>query len=220
MRRTILAALLAASASAAFAAPTPKEQLLVPPADADAFRGRVRSRQAWRRISMDAARRQHRLPRVDPAARPGVRAGRGGDARRDGRPTSITIRGVTPSGDAAETFAIDQATARWKTTGREGEAPASKRRSTYTFGGTFLAGDATDSAVRQGRCRRASICCRRVTARSNRRAHADRRRAQGPEDGQPLFPQGHRPVAGTGVAVRRRAAVRLRRRAGAAARRL
>src|SRR4051794_12592327 len=37
MRRIILAALLAASASVAIAAPTPKEQLLVPPANADRF---------------------------------------------------------------------------------------------------------------------------------------------------------------------------------------
>ena len=34
MRHTILAALLAAAAPAAFAAPVPKEQLLVPPKDA------------------------------------------------------------------------------------------------------------------------------------------------------------------------------------------
>jgi catechol 2,3-dioxygenase-like lactoylglutathione lyase family enzyme len=37
MRRLILAALLSASASAAVAAPTPKEQLLVPPANATHF---------------------------------------------------------------------------------------------------------------------------------------------------------------------------------------
>ncbi len=37
MRHTILAALLAAAAPAAFAAPVPKEQLLKPPANADHF---------------------------------------------------------------------------------------------------------------------------------------------------------------------------------------
>ena len=37
MRRTLLGLLLAASASAAIAAPTPKDQLLVPPANADHF---------------------------------------------------------------------------------------------------------------------------------------------------------------------------------------
>jgi len=31
---------------------------------------------------------------------------------KDGKPISITIRGVTPTGDSAETFAIDQAMAR------------------------------------------------------------------------------------------------------------
>jgi hypothetical protein len=37
MRRVIFAALLAASAPAALAAPTPKDQLLVPPSDAAHF---------------------------------------------------------------------------------------------------------------------------------------------------------------------------------------
>jgi len=37
MRRSILAALLAASATVAVAAPTPREQLLVPPANATHF---------------------------------------------------------------------------------------------------------------------------------------------------------------------------------------
>ena len=32
----------------------------------------------------------------------------------DGMPSSLTIRGVTPQGDAAETFAIDRGAARWK----------------------------------------------------------------------------------------------------------
>ena len=37
MRRSILLALLSASASAVVAAPTPKEQLLVPPSNAEHF---------------------------------------------------------------------------------------------------------------------------------------------------------------------------------------
>jgi hypothetical protein len=59
-----------------------------------------------------------------------------------GRPVSFTIRGVTPSGDSAETFIVDQGIGRWKTSVDEGEAPAA--RGIYnTFGGTFLSGDAT-----------------------------------------------------------------------------
>src|SRR5262245_9279354 len=37
-----------------------------------------------------------------------------GKAGADGMPSAITIRGVTPSGDAAETFTIGNATANWK----------------------------------------------------------------------------------------------------------
>jgi hypothetical protein len=37
-----------------------------------------------------------------------------GKAGADGLPSAITIRGVTPQGDAAETFTISGGTARWK----------------------------------------------------------------------------------------------------------
>ena len=37
-----------------------------------------------------------------------------GKAGADGMPSAITIRGVTPQGDAAETFTISGGTARWK----------------------------------------------------------------------------------------------------------
>ena len=37
-----------------------------------------------------------------------------GKAEADGMPLAVTIRGVTPSGDAAETFSISANTARWK----------------------------------------------------------------------------------------------------------
>src|SRR6185295_2452237 len=37
-----------------------------------------------------------------------------GKAGADGLPSAIAIRGATPTGDAAETFAISDGTARWK----------------------------------------------------------------------------------------------------------
>lgn len=142
MRRTILAALLAASASPAFAAPVPKEQLLVPPAGAEHFvvvseAGKHGDEYKWTLPDGSVAYRESILLR-------GLVFEQDEVVKLDssGRPTSFTVRGVTPSGDSAETFTIDQATARWKTTVDEGEAPASK--GVYnTFGGTFLAGDAT-----------------------------------------------------------------------------
>lgn len=60
---------------------------------------------------------------------------------KDGSPTKITVRGVTPSGDAAESFAIDQAVARWKSPVDEGDAHLSSPSFYITSGGTFLAND-------------------------------------------------------------------------------
>src|SRR3954470_5466603 len=37
-----------------------------------------------------------------------------GKAGPDGLPSAVTIRGVTPQGDAAETFTVSGGTARWK----------------------------------------------------------------------------------------------------------
>ena len=104
MRRLILAALLAASASAAFAEPTPKEQLLVPPGDATHFvvvstAGKHGDDYMWTLPDGRTAFRESILLRglvfeTDETIRFGA----------DGMPAEVTIRGVTPSGDAAETF--------------------------------------------------------------------------------------------------------------------
>lgn len=65
----------------------------------------------------------------------------------DGRPTRISIRGFTDSGDATEDYAVDAAgVARWKTSVDSGEAPlGAKRYSTY--GGPWLAGEADINAL-------------------------------------------------------------------------
>ena len=142
MRSMILAALLAAGASAALAAPVPKEQLLVPPAGAEHFvvvseAGKHGDEWRWTQPDGSFAYRESILLR-------GLIFEQDEVVKLDssGRPTGFTIRGVTPSGDSAETFTVDQATARWKTTVDEGQAPATQ--GVYnTFGGTFLAGGAT-----------------------------------------------------------------------------
>jgi hypothetical protein len=142
MRRILLASLLTACASGAVAEPTPKEQLLVPPAGAQHYvvvseAGKHGDEWRWTLPDGSFAYRQSILLR-------GLVFEQDEVVKLDaaGKPASITIRGVTPSGDSAETFAIDQATARWKTTVDEGHAPATKG-AYNTFGGTFLAGDAT-----------------------------------------------------------------------------
>jgi imidazolonepropionase-like amidohydrolase len=142
MRRTILAALLAACASAATAAPTPKEQLLVPPANAEHYvvvseAGKHGDEWRWTLPDGSLAYRESILLR-------GLVFEQDEVIKLDagGRPVSFTIRGVTPSGDSAETFIIDQGTGRWKTPVDEGQAPAAS--AVYnTFGGTFLSGEAT-----------------------------------------------------------------------------
>lgn len=65
----------------------------------------------------------------------------------DGRPVSIAIRGFTDSGDATETFSVDdKGVARWKTAVDEGSAPlADKRYSTY--GGPWLGSELDINAL-------------------------------------------------------------------------
>jgi imidazolonepropionase-like amidohydrolase len=141
MRRVILAALLAASASIAVAAPTPKEQLLKPPADARHYTisstaGKHGDIWSWKTADGKTAYRMSMslrgwITEDDQLITPGT----------DGRPTAIAIRGFTDSGDAAEDFNVDgNGVAHWKTSVDSGEAPyAAKRYSTY--GGPWLAGE-------------------------------------------------------------------------------
>jgi imidazolonepropionase-like amidohydrolase len=145
MRRFVIAALLAASASTAIAEPTPKEQLMAPPADATHFvvvseAGKHGDEWQWTLPDGSLAFRESILLR-------GLVFEQDEVVKLDasGKPASIRIRGVTPQGDSAETFAIDQAIARWKTPVDEGEAPAEKGLYN-SFGGTFLAGGATVSS--------------------------------------------------------------------------
>ncbi|HWJ59327.1 MAG TPA: amidohydrolase family protein [Sphingomicrobium sp.] len=141
MRRIFLTALLATSASIAAAAPTPKEQLMVPPKDARHFT-----------ISSTAAKSGDIWSWTLPDGRIAYRMSlnlRGWITEddevvtlgADGRPTKIAIRGFTDQGDATEDFEVDSSgMARWKTSVDSGSAPfAGKRYNTY--GGPWLAGE-------------------------------------------------------------------------------
>jgi imidazolonepropionase-like amidohydrolase len=141
MRRSILTILLSACASVAVADPTPKEQLLKPPADAHHYTisstaGKHGDIWSW---TMPDGRIAYRMSMTlrgwvtedDQLVTPGP----------DGRPTMIQVRGYTDQGDATEDFNVDSnGVAHWKTVVDSGSAPyGSKRYSTY--GGPWLAND-------------------------------------------------------------------------------
>jgi imidazolonepropionase-like amidohydrolase len=148
MRRFVLAALLAASASIAVAAdPTPKEQLLTPPAGARHYTisstaGKHGDIWSWTTPDGKTAYRMSMSLRGwvtedDQLITPGP----------DGRPAAIAIRGFTDSGDATEDYSVDaNGVAHWKTTVDSGSAPlGTKRYSTY--GGPWLAGEQDVAAL-------------------------------------------------------------------------
>ncbi len=138
MRRPILAALLAVTASVATAAPTPKEQLLVPPADAAHFvvvstAGKHGDEYAWKMADGRIAFRESILLRglifeQDETMRVGS----------DGMPADVVIRGVTPSGDSAETFAIANGNASWTSPVDKGGAAYGAPAYYLAQGGPFL----------------------------------------------------------------------------------
>lgn len=53
----------------------------------------------------------------------------------DGRPLSVVITGSTPSGDAGETFAVENGTAKWKTPVDSGETPWRENLVYIPYGG-------------------------------------------------------------------------------------
>ena len=152
MRHLLSAALLGASVSAAAAAtPTPKGQLLQPPAGARHYT-----------ISSTAGKHGDVWSWTTPDGRIAYRMSmslRGwvteDDERvtlgADRRPSAITIRGYTDQGDAAEDFTVDGAgVAHWKTTVDAGSAPFGDRRYN-TYGGPWLAGELdVDALVKAG----------------------------------------------------------------------
>ena len=138
MRSLVLAALLAASASIAIAEPTPKDQLLVPPKEAAHFvvmstAGKHGDEYMWAMPDGRTAFRQSILLRglvfeTDETMRVGA----------DGMPTEIVIRGVTPSGDAAENFAISNGAATWVSPVDKGNAAYGAPAYYLAQGGPFV----------------------------------------------------------------------------------
>lgn len=123
MRRTIFAILLAACAPGALhAAPVPKEQLLVPPADAAHYvvvsdAGKHGDMWRWTLPDGRIAYRHSQslrgwITETDEVVTIGA----------DGLPTKVEVRGITPNGDAAETFAISGGKSSWTSLSDNGNA--------------------------------------------------------------------------------------------------
>jgi hypothetical protein len=147
MRRLLIVPLFAVIASIATAAPTPKEQLAAPPADARHYTisstaGKHGDVWSWRTPDGRLAYRMSMSMRGwvtedDEVVTLGT----------DRRPTAIAIRGYTDQGDATEDFSVDgSGVAHWKTAVDSGSAPfGSKRYNPY--GGPWLAGDVDVDAL-------------------------------------------------------------------------
>lgn len=132
--KLILAAALAATSTMALAQ-TPKDQLAKPPADAKHWvivssGGKHGDSYAWTtpdgtRTSRESLLLRGQVWELDAAVKIGG----------DGMPASMTIRGVTPSGDAAESFSITGGTATWKSQVDGASAPYAAPRFYSALGG-------------------------------------------------------------------------------------
>jgi len=151
MRRIFVAALLATCACAAFAEPVPKEQLLVPPSDATHYvvvstAGKHGDEYVWTMPDGKLAFRESILLRglifeTDETMRIGP----------EGMPIEVVIRGVTPQGDAAETFSITDGKATWTSQADTGSVAYSAPAFYLPQGGPFVGTiPATDRLVAAG----------------------------------------------------------------------
>ncbi|MFY8074398.1 MAG: amidohydrolase family protein [Sphingorhabdus lacus] len=138
MRLKFFALLLLTTSSLAQAEPTPKEQLLQPPAAAQHYTissaaGKHGDIWSWKTKDGKLAYRMSMslrgwITETDQTTVLGP----------DGRPTTITIRGYTDSGDATEDYSVDaKGIARWKTAVDEGSAPLGNKRYS-SYGGPWL----------------------------------------------------------------------------------
>ena len=130
--------LLTTASTAAISAPVPKEQLMKPPAGAAHYvvvsqAGKHGDQWVWTTPDGSLAGRYSQslrgwITEVDDVLKL--------DAQ--GLPAAMTIRGITPSGDAAETFEMKGGKAVWKSVADSGEAPAASAFYLAT-GGTVAA---------------------------------------------------------------------------------
>jgi hypothetical protein len=127
MRQVMIAALLAACASSALAAQTPADQLLVPPANADHYVSASTAGKhgdIWHWLLPDGTN-AYRFSQslrgwitdVDETLRT--------DAQ--GNPVAIQVRGISPSGDQAESYSLAGDQGHWVSSVDEGSAPAAGR---------------------------------------------------------------------------------------------
>src|SRR6478672_6070615 len=112
--RTVVLATMTAIASSAVLAQVPASDLAKPPANARHFVIQStggKHGDSWSWVAADGTR----MGRESMNLRGQVfELDSSGKAGADGLPSAITIRGVTPTGDAAETFTISGGTANWK----------------------------------------------------------------------------------------------------------
>ncbi|MBA3898278.1 MAG: amidohydrolase family protein [Sphingomonadaceae bacterium] len=147
MSRTMLAALLSATASVSNAAPASKDQLMTPPAGARHYT-----------ISSTASKHGDIWSWTMPGQRIAYRMSmslRGWVTEtdelvtlgRDGRPRALAIRGFTDSGDATEDFSVDAVgVAHWKTVVDSGSEPFGAKRYN-SYGGPWLASESDIEAL-------------------------------------------------------------------------
>ena len=114
VRRLFAALCLATSPAALFAAPVPKDQLLKPPANAAHYlvvsdAGKHGDMWRWTLPDGRTAYRHSQslrgwITEIDQVVTLG----------KDGLPAKLEVRGITPNGDAAETFSVAGNSAMWK----------------------------------------------------------------------------------------------------------
>src|SRR5438045_1304640 len=114
MHRTLVSIGLAAAVASAALAQVPATELEKPPANARRFviqSTAGKHGESWSWVAPDGMR----MGRESMNLRGQVfELDSSGKAAADGMPSMITIHGVTPQGDAGETFTISGGTARWK----------------------------------------------------------------------------------------------------------
>ena len=126
MYRTVLLGVLGALLSGQVLAQTPVAELAKPPADARHFTiesngGKHGESWSWTapdgtRMARESMNLRGQVWEIDYSGKPGP----------DGLPVAVTIRGVTPTGDAAETFSVASGQAQWKSPVDAGSAPAGR----------------------------------------------------------------------------------------------
>jgi len=135
MHRTFVLLSLTVVASAAVLAQVPASQLAKPPANARHFIIQStggKHGDSWSWVTPDGVRTARESMNLRGQV---FELDSNGKAGPDGMPSAITIRGVTPQGDASETFAVGGGTARWKSPVDAGTANYSAPAFYLTQGG-------------------------------------------------------------------------------------